>query len=413
MSDSRSELTSQTRDAVLTETRGTERWKYTNLKSFLEGSWELAESLEAEDLPSRTRFSQYEGEKAGEIVLLNGRFIPGWSQTSIDGVTIRQKPLTKPQASQAANTLAAQDKIASTFVSEILEVEIAAKTVLKKPIVITNYVIGGESLSVLTVASTQIEIKVEKLAEVAFVEYFNGEGRTLTVPVTSMQVAPGARVSHLRVNATRSEAAQLGMTRITQARDSFMETYQLSLSGRLTREDLEIRLMEPGAEALLDGLYIVDGKRHSDHATTVEHIAPQTLSSQLYKGILADDSRAVFNGRVRIHRDAQQSNAAQLNNNLLLSKRAEADAKPELEIDADDVKASHGATIGQLDPEHIFYLRARAIPEAQAKAMLARGFAQDVAFRIRNEFLREGAIRAVDKALQSLNLGQDSGGSHA
>lgn len=406
-----SELLTQTRDAVLSTTKGTERFKYTNLKSFLEGTWEAAEILSVEDLPARSRFTQYEGERSGEIVLMNGRYVPEWSNVAVEGLTIRSRNVASGTMAKSGSTegAVAQDLIATGFLTEAIEIEIAPKAVLKKPIIITNYVIGGENLTIWTVASTQIQIKVGKLAEVAFVEYFNGEGRTLSVPVTTIQADQGARISHLRVNAAEAQAAHIGMTRISQSRDSFCETYQLSLSGRLIREDLEVRLMEPGAEALLDGLYLVDGKRHADHATTVEHVAPQTLSSQLYKGILADESRAVFNGRVRIHRDAQQSNAAQLNNNLLLSKRAEADAKPELEIDADDVKASHGATIGQLDPEHIFYLRTRAIPEKQAKAMLARGFAQDVAFRVRNEFLRAGAVKAVDKALQNVNLGETLG----
>jgi Fe-S cluster assembly protein SufD len=167
-----------------------------------------------------------------------------------------------------------------------------------------------------------------------------------------------------------------------------------------SREDLDILLTEPGAEALLDGLYLADGKRHVDHSTNVEHIAPHTTSSQLYKGILNDESRAVFNGRVHIHRDAQKSMAAQLNNNLILSKRAEIDTKPELAIDADDVKASHGATIGQIDPEHVFYLLARAILEDDAIKMLAKGFAQDVAFRIQNDVIRPVIEKVVEKRLE-------------
>ena len=212
-----------------------------------------------------------------------------------------------------------------------------------------------------------------------------------------MNIAKGSRVSHARFNLTQASGVQLGYTQIAQARDSFCETYQFSLSGRISREDLEIRLNESGAEVVLDGLYMTDGVRHVDHSTSVEHAAPHTTSSQLYKGILNDESRAVFNGRVRIHRDAQQVNASQLNNNLLLNKRAEVDTKPELEIDADDVKASHGATIGQIDPEHVFYLRARAIPEKEALQMIANGFAQDVAFRIRNTEIRKGLPKRLSR----------------
>jgi Fe-S cluster assembly protein SufD len=399
-------------------TRQDERWKYTNLNVLLEGSWQPAEALAADELPSRSRFPQYEGEKAAEIVLLNGRFIPEWSSVKVDGLNVRMAndlealPLAAAYAEGAPQNAGVpfahapiQDALNASFARDVIAIDIKPAANIKKPIVITSYSFGSESLNAWSVASPRVVITVGKVAEVAFVEFSSGEGRTLALPSTTIRLEKGARVSHARINASKNEAAQLGYTRIDLTRDSFCETYQFSLSGRLSREDLDIRLLEPGAEAVLDGLYLVDGKRHADHSTTVDHFAPQTLSSQLYKGILADDSRAVFNGRVRIHRDAQQSNAAQLNNNLLLSKRAEADTKPELEIDADDVKASHGATIGQLDPEHIFYLRARAIPEREARGMLARGFAQDVAFRIRNEALRDGATRAVDKALANVDLG--------
>jgi Fe-S cluster assembly protein SufD len=163
-------------------------------------------------------------------------------------------------------------------------------------------------------------------------------------------------------------------------------------------------LAAPGAEAVVDGLYIENGKQHVDNHTNIEHFVADTRSEQLYKGILDGESRAVFNGRVFIAQDAQRSNSSQLNNNLLLSKRAEVDTKPELEIFADDVKAGHGATIGRLDPEHLFYLRSRAISSDDAVAMLALGFANDLVLRRTNEYVREALSLPVMNAVKGFKV---------
>lgn len=384
-------------------TRRDERWKYTNLAFLKDDTWAQAEVLNDDELPARSRFTKYTGEAAAEIAIVNGRYIPAWS-TSVDGVTVRA--LKAGEAASGSKVPSVQDDIGLAFAADTVVIEIKAGTVLKKPIVVSTLTFGGDSLSVWSVAAPKLIVKVGKHAEAALVEYFTNEGRTLNLSATAIELAPAARLSHARINATSSSGVHLGLANLDLVRDSFCETYQFTLSGRLSREDLNIRLLESGSEAVLDGLYLANEKRHVDHATTVDHIAPQTLSSQLYKGVLADESRAVFNGRVRILRDAQQSNAAQLNNNLLLSKRAEADAKPELEIDADDVKASHGATIGQLDPEHVFYLQARGISELRAKSMLAHGFAQDIAFRVRNESIRAGVEKAVEQALATFDFGK-------
>lgn len=379
----------------------TEAWKYTRLSPVLDGQWIEAESLKKEELPARSQFPAFDGDKFGEIVILNGRLIESWSTLELEGVTLRA-----PQAGDMPPSTSLQDSINASYLRDVIVIDIKAGTVFKKPLVISTFSFGGEALTTWSVAAPHVVVNVGERAEVAIVELTGGEGRTLSTPVSTFHVAQSGRLTHARLNLSQDSAVHLASTRISCARSAFCETFQFSLSGRLTRENLHITLNEPGAEATLDGLYLVDGKRHVDHATAVEHLAPHTTSSQLYKGVLNDEARAVFNGRVHIHRPAQQSNAAQLNNTLILSKRAEIDTKPELEIDADDVKASHGATIGQIDPDHVFYLRARAIPEAQAIQMLATGFAQDIAFRIKNEFIRSVCERAVARAIARTGLAQ-------
>jgi Fe-S cluster assembly protein SufD len=413
-----------TRDGL--PTRALESWKYTNLSPLIEGKWEIAEEFAFDDLPGRELFPSWAGASSGEVAVVNGVFVNEWTRVPAGvRVTTANQLESSPVRTAGASALSstgpispvwnastgspekqiAQLSLNAAFMRDVIVIEIEPGTILKEPLVISNFSFGTESLTKWSVSAPRIVINVPQGCDIAVVEMSGGQGRTISIPVTHLNVAKGSRVSHARMNMTQASGVQLGYTQVSQARDSFVETYQFSLGGRISREDLEIRLNESGAEAVLDGLYLVDGRRHVDHSTNVEHAAPHTTSSQLYKGILNDESRAVFSGRVRIHRDAQQVSAAQLNNNLLLSKRAEVDTKPELEIDADDVKASHGATIGQIDPEHVFYLRARAIPEAEAVQMLANGFAQDVAFRIRNEAIRLGAGAIVAAKL--------AGGAHA
>ena len=393
-------------------TRALEAWKYTNLAPVLEGFWEVAEAFAHDELPARDLFPVYAGEKSGEIVLLNGCLLPQWSSLNISGVTIRRAHDLEgsPEISSRDRILhqaPIQSALNASLLRDVLLIEVAPGTILKNPIVISSFSFGTESLTKWSASAPRIMAKIGRGAEVAIVEQSAGEGRTIHIPVTSIQVESAARVSHTRVNGTQEAGVQLGSTQVFLGRDSFCETSQFTLSGRLSREDLEIQLTEPGAEVVLNGLYLADGRRHVDHSTSVEHIAPNTTSSQLYKGILNDESRAVFNGRVRIHRAAQQSAASQLNNNLILSKRAEIDTKPELEIDADDVKASHGATIGQIDPEHVFYLRARGIPEDQAVQMLSKGFAQDIAFRIQNVAVRRAVETLVAAALAKTEVARE------
>jgi Fe-S cluster assembly protein SufD len=173
----------------------------------------------------------------------------------------------------------------------------------------------------------------------------------------------------------------------------------VNLGAALARQDLGVALVEPGAEALLNGLYHVDGKRHTDVHTRVDHLAPHTRSEEEYRGIVTDRGRAVFNGKAVIHRDAQKTDVRQANANLLLSEQAEVDTKPELEIYADDVKASHGATVGQLDESALFYLLSRGIDPESARALLTFAFAETVIGRLRLAPVRRRIEQAVAGAL--------------
>lgn len=418
-------------------TRKDERWKYTNLSLLAEGQWQLAETLSAGELPLRSSFPAYPGESSVDIALLNGRMVSAWSRVERSS-GVRVSSLFESMAPAAPSLSRATDAAASTrrelsewqtlfakfedqnefafeslntsLASDVIWIDVAPNTVLEKPIVISEFALATESLNEWSAEATRVLVTVGRGAQVSIAEFSAGEGRAVSIPMFEAKIEQAGRLSHARFNLMSDSSARFGIVRVDQARDSFYENYQFALGSRLTREDLVIRLNEPGAEAVLDGLSLCKGRRHVDHSTAVEHVAPNTASAQLYKAVLDDETKAVFNGRVHIHRDAQQSNAAQLNNNLLLSSKAEADTKPELEIDADDVKASHGATIGQIDPEHVFYLQARSIPKATAISMLSRGFAMDVVFRLQSVLLRHAAETIVGSAFDRAFGGSAKGG---
>jgi Fe-S cluster assembly protein SufD len=162
----------------------------------------------------------------------------------------------------------------------------------------------------------------------------------------------------------------------------------VTLNGALIRNDVHVALDGEGSECVLNGLYLLDGKQHVDNHTEIEHAKPHATSRELYKGILSGAAHAVFNGKILVHKDAQKTDARQTNKNLLLSEQAVVNTKPQLEIHADDVKCSHGSTIGQLDKDALFYLRSRGLDAAEAQSLLSYAFASDLVGRIRIAPLR-------------------------
>jgi Fe-S cluster assembly protein SufD len=195
---------------------------------------------------------------------------------------------------------------------------------------------------------------------------------------TEVKVGPNANIEHYKVQQESSKAFHIATLQVDQQRDSTFTSHSVSLGAQLARNDINAYMGDEGATCNLYGLYVTDGRQHTDFHTRIDHAQPHCTSNEFYKGILDGHSRAVFNGQVHVHPDAQKSDAQQSNNNLLLSKNAEVDTKPQLEIYADDVTAAHGATVGQLDENMMFYLRSRGIDYNSAHALLVYGFAHSV-----------------------------------
>lgn len=224
----------------------------------------------------------------------------------------------------------------------------------------------------------RVLVVAEAGASAEIVEIHAGDGTTFSNPVTEIVAAENGAIAYTRLQRDSQTAFHVGRVRVRLGRDARFTSRSLAFGAALARTEIEVELGGEGAECALYGLYAAGGRQHTDNRTRVEHARPHCTSTQLYKGVLAGESRGIFNGMVLVAKDAQKTDARQTNRNLLLSDGALADTKPQLEIYADDVRCTHGATIGRLDEAAVFYLRSRGIEAAAARDILTHAFAREV-----------------------------------
>ena len=258
-----------------------------------------------------------------------------------------------------------------------------------------------------TVSHPRVLIVAEEGSVATVIESYvsPSEDVYFTNAVTEVFAAEGAVLDHYRLQEESERAFHIATTEVHQQRKSNYTSYAISLGGRLARHNLNVAVSDENIETTIDGLYVVTGDQHTDNHTVIDHQKPHSNSHQLYKGILDGRGRAVFNGKVFVRKGALLTDAQQLNKNLLLSSQAHVDTKPQLEIFADDVKCSHGATVGQLEDEELFYLASRGLSADKARALLTYGFAEDVISKIKLKSVREQLDRLVlDKLHQSLEV---------
>jgi Fe-S cluster assembly protein SufD len=241
------------------------------------------------------------------------------------------------------------------------------------------------------VAHPRVLVVAEAASQTTVIESYVSltDGCYFTNALTEIVLMEEARVEHYKLQEESNKAFHVATLQVRQERDTHFASHSISFGGQLVRNDINVVLDAEGASCLLNGLFMARGRQHMDYHTRVDHAKPNGSSEEVYKGILDGRARGVFNGRVKVHPDAQKTDAHQSNKNLLLSRDAEVDTKPELEIYADDVKCSHGATVGQLDEQSLYYLRSRGIGESQARGLLTYGFARDILERVELAPLRE------------------------
>jgi Fe-S cluster assembly protein SufD len=272
-------------------------------------------------------------------------------------------------------------------------IQVAPNTVLKQPVVVFFATFPGAEP---TVTHPRNLVLAGAGAQASFIEIHAGfhgtrvesAGPYFTNAVTELVAGENALVDYTRIQRETDHGYHIGILQVEQGRSSSVTTHSIALGGRLDREEVRAVLNGDGAEALLHGLYVIGGHQHVDNHTLIDHAKPHCASREVYKGVLDGHAGGVFNGKIAVRKDAQKTDSKQSNKNLLLSENASINTKPQLEIYADDVKCTHGATIGQIDAEAVFYLRSRGIGLEDARNLLIQAFANDILDRIKFEPLR-------------------------
>jgi Fe-S cluster assembly protein SufD len=378
----------------------TEDWKFTSIAPILETPFELAATVAAAT-ELRGRLAAVELPGAIRLVFLNGIFAPELSRVDHlpAGVVAGSLAATagyKPALAEHLGRVAEfQDHIFTALNTASLRdgalVLIPRGTILETPIEVLHVHVAENKTKPsacyprsLIVAGTGSQAKI--------VERYFAAGRTsgtyFTNAVTEIVVEEGAVLEHCKLQQESTQALHLANTEVRQARGSNFSSRYISFGGRWVRNEVRVRFEAEGSEASLDGLYLAGGSQHIDNLTVIDHAMPHCVSHELYRGILNDRAHGVFNGKIFVRPGAQKTDAKQTNQVLLLSEDAVINTKPQLEIFADDVKCTHGATVGQLDAESLFYLRSRGIGLDDARRLLTFAFANDVVSRIGLEAVR-------------------------
>jgi len=387
-----------------------EEWRHTDISPIAAGHFKLAQFRPAFDaLRKEIRSFTYGDPQMHQLVFINGKYVPELSAAGemTAGVTVsslaqaveNQPRLIEKYLAQYAR-YASHPFIAlnTAFIEDGGVVHISRGTIRTTPIhlLFVAHADAGDFVS-----HPRTLIVAEESSQASVIESYIGlgKGSYLTNPVTEIVVADNAVVDHYKVQRESEEAYHVAVQQIYQGRNSSFTSLSLSFGGALVRNDINAVIDGEGSECILNGLYLASGQQHMDNHTLIDHAQPYCQSRELYKGILDDQSRGVFSGKIHVRKPAQKTDAIQSNKNLVLSENARIDTKPQLEIFADDVRCTHGGTVGQLDPNGIFYLRARGISEENARKIMVQAFAGDVTNRIKVTELREQAEALVNDRL--------------
>ncbi|MBQ0787134.1 MAG: Fe-S cluster assembly protein SufD [Oceanihabitans sp.] len=391
-----------------------EDWKYTSLNSILKQDYSV--------FPKQENAIEYSDVKkyfihdidTYNIVFIDGKFASNLSQTTHDGIDVclMSAALSKPKyrlvIENYFNKVATKDSLTSlntAFAQEGAYIHIPKNKLVNKPIQIIHFSTGSE---VALMQQPRNLIVVDENSHVQIIERHQSltDNPVLTNSVTEIFGNKRAIVDYYKIQNDNVNASLIDSTFVNQKRESHISVHTFSFGGKLTRNNLNFYQNGEHMDSTLNGITIIGDKQHVDHNTLVHHIEPNCESHQDYKGIFNDSATGVFNGKVVVNKEAQKTNAFQSNNNILLSDKATINSKPQLEIFADDVKCSHGCTIGQLDDSAMFYLRSRGIPEKEAKALLMYAFANNVLETVKIPELKKRINKLIATKL-GVNIGFD------
>jgi Fe-S cluster assembly protein SufD len=380
-----------------------EAWKYTPLGRLARAPFVLAPEIRV----SGADIEPYLVDGALHLVFVNGRFSADLSDAlsddqrativSVAGALERGDPAVLP-ALPEADAGRAMSALNDAFMADGCVIRLAAGQAPERPVQLLFVSVGQDHA--LMISPRNLVVLGDR-ARLDLIEshVMLGAPGTLTNLVNHVAIGRGGALRHDRLQVGVAEGSLIGKTHYEVAADARLTQTLATLGGALVRNEISALLLGAGIEAAFNGVYFTRGRQHVDNTILVDHAAAGSLSDQFYKGILDGQSRAVFAGKIVVRRDAQKTNAYQANNNLLLSPDAEIDTKPELEIFADDVKCSHGATAGELDERELFYLRSRGLDTATARSVLTFAFAGAVLERFANPGVARQARAALLRAL--------------
>lgn len=388
----------------------TEEWKYTGISSLFDKTYELngatgkvtAAEVDAVRLPGHA--------EANELVFVNGHFDPALSSIRSSGTELEvlslkdaakgtYKAIVTAHFNKSSNYI--KDGIHTlngAFMDDGVFIHVHKGKQPEHPVYLYHI---SDARTQHTMAQPRSLIYAAENCRLQLTEVYAtlGASDSFYNEVMELVVAENAFVEYYKIQNDGSNASQVNTTHITQTGRSNVHTVTITLNGGIVRNNMNLVLDAAGNETHLYGLYLLRGKTHVDNHTLIDNRQPNCFSNQFYKGIADDASTAVFNGRIMVQPDAQKTNAYQSNKNILLSDQATINTKPQLEIFADDVKCSHGCTVGQLDDEALFYLRARGIPKADAEVLLLQAYAADILEQIKPAPLRKHVEKLIHKHL--------------
>jgi Fe-S cluster assembly protein SufD len=394
-----------------------EEWRFTSVAPIAETAFALGRGhTRAPRVAARELEPLFiGGPRAVRVVFVDGVFAPNLSAVAELPRGVRAESLataltTDPELARAhlaryaryeASPFAALN---TAFLSDGAVVVVPAGAELDRPI---ELMFVATAASGPTVSHPRSLVVVERAAQATVVENYVAleDGLYWSNAVTEVALADGARLELFRVQRESRQAYQVATTHAVQGRDSVLRLHPIALGAGLARHDVQTVLAGSGGELILNGFYLLRGSQHADHHTVIDHAQPHCASHEFFNGIMDEQAHGVFTGRIIVRPGAQRTDSKQTNNNLLLSAEARADSQPQLEIHADDVKCTHGSTVGPLDQTALYYVRSRGLSPEAAAGMLTYGFAAEILGRMEHTGLREALDRLVRARLDDRSRG--------
>ena len=396
-------------------TKSDELWKYTSLASIIQKDYHLSPTSESNIELKDVKKYFLNDIDSFKLVFVDGIFSPFLSKTTHDGMDIcvlsaaisksKYKKTIKKYFNKVVPENESLSSLNTSYTREGAYIFIPKNMEPEDPIQILHFSTGAQKSIWLQPRNL---IVMEANSNVQIIERHQSlsDHKVVTNSVTEIYADSNSHVDYYKIQNDLLTSSLIDNTFISQEKDSNVSVHTFSLGGQLTRNNLRFYHKGSNISSTLKGLTILEAKQHVDHNTLVHHAKPNCESHQDYKGIFSDSSVGVFNGRIIVEREAQKTNAFQQNNNILTTDKSKINTKPQLEIFADDVKCSHGCTIGQLDKQALFYLNSRGIPEKEARALLTYGFANNVLESVKIPNLNKRIKKLIAYKL-GVNLGFD------